>query len=55
MVNLNNGGILLGKNDKKRGACVYVCYKPADRFINRRPVYKPVRFTISSQHIPNEY
>jgi len=26
-------------------------YKPADRFINRWPVYKPVRFTISSQHI----
>jgi len=26
-------------------------YKPADRFINRRPVYKLVRFTIGSQHI----
>ena len=26
-------------------------YKPADQFINRRPVYKPVRLTISSQQI----
>lgn len=26
-------------------------YKPADWFRNRRPVYKPVSFTISSQHI----
>ena len=26
-------------------------YKPADWFINRRPVYKPVRFTMGSQHI----
>ena len=25
-------------------------YKPADRFINRWPVYKPVRLTIGSQH-----
>ena len=26
-------------------------YKPDDRFINRRPVYKPVKFSIGSQHI----
>ena len=26
-------------------------YKPADWFINRRPIYKPVRLTISLQHI----
>jgi len=24
-------------------------YKPADRFINRRPVYKPVRFAIEQE------
>jgi len=29
-------------------------YKPADRFINRRPVYKQVRLTIGSQHIQDE-
>ena len=30
-------------------------YKPDDRFINRRPVYKPVKFSIGSQHyIPNQ-
>ena len=26
-------------------------YKPADWYLNWRPIYKPVRFTISSQHI----
>ena len=26
-------------------------YKPSDQFINRWPVYKPVRFIIGSQHI----
>jgi len=26
-------------------------YKPADQFINRRPIYKPVSFAISLQHI----
>jgi len=30
-------------------------YKPADRFINQRPVYEPVRFTIGSQHIHHEW
>jgi len=30
-------------------------YKPADRFINWWPAYKPVRFTIGSQHIYTVY
>jgi len=30
-------------------------YKPADRFINRRLIYKLVRLTIGSQHIQSIY
>jgi len=30
-------------------------YKPADRFINWWPIYKPVRFTIGLQHNSSEY
>jgi len=30
-------------------------YKLADWFINRRPIYKPVRLTIGSQHIYKTY
>ena len=30
-------------------------YKPDDRFVNQWPVYKPVKFSINSQHIINNH